>query len=253
MISQTRRTVERSTSQNIRDMLLIGAAVVFLILAIIGIISSAAFVTGANLGASSPASKAKGGDPAGAAALRQARHKAAKIIAVAKSQSQQESAQVMQHAQSEANAILRRARARARRVNSSGPAPRGIATSPPAVTAPVATPTIGTGGQGGAGTGSTPGTSGPTAPSLSGIPASWQVVTYNADVANRTADILNRSAHRFTGTVFLSFYSRRGHLRGRISGNFAAAGNSTSVVPLTLGAEPFKWFSYRLSVGNIRR
>jgi len=96
-----------------------------------------------------------------------------------------------------------------------------------------------------------PVTTGPALPSLAGVPSSWQVVTYNANPAARSADIYNRAAHTLAGTIMLRFYGRRGRLRGTIQGNFLAPAGSTAVVPLPLGMEPARWFRYQLSLTGI--
>lgn len=232
--------------------LVIAGIVVVLIFALLGVVSAGAFVAGKV--SSSPAATAT---PRVVVAQNQTAR-----LAIARAQAQ--ATAIVRHAQVAGRAIVSVATTRANKqvkrmlaaakhqsqatVSSSTPS---IAAAVPPTVAPngafaTTVPTIAQGSVGSGSTGSSGTTSG-TTPNLSGLPASWKVVGYNATFGSGPGSagsitVTNRSGKTFSGYARVT-YAQGGYATGYFSG---LAPGATEV--LSLNGRAYSGGGYSISV-----
>jgi hypothetical protein len=229
-------------------MVLIGLAII-LIFAAIGVVSAGAFV-GNKLAGGSAQPTATAGQPTTVPSslqdVRRARAQATRIVAQARRSGKNAASRALTRAHAQATSVVAAARKKA----SSAPAPVAPA-SPPVAPAPTsAFPSTGSArsatspGNGSISSGASPG-----APNLSGVPASWKVVAYNATFGTGsgvgTVTVLNRSSGSFSGTVKIA-YAKGGAAYASFSG--LAPGQSEV---LALSGSPYPGGGYTILLPSV--
>jgi hypothetical protein len=231
-------------------LLLVGLAII-LIFAVIGVVSAAVFL-GSVVAAGSPHSprvvSTGTTKPSTLQDVRRAQAQATKIVAQARTSGRANARQVTRRARAQATALVVAAKRRAGAIVAGA---SSAAAAPPAAAAPAPTYVApsSSAGSGSAGSGSTTSAS-TSAPNLSGVPASWKVVAYNAVLGTGsgvgTVTVLNRSSGVFSGIVKVAY--TRG---GAAYASFSGLGPGQSEV-LTLTGTPYSGGGYTILLPTVR-
>lgn len=245
----TTRPVSPSNDPTARRRLVLAGLAVIIVFAVIGVVSAGIFL-GSALGSTG---KTTGGiiHPTVAVSSLQDVHRAqvqaTNIVSQARKSGQTVARDITARARARATALVAAAKKSAGAIGASSPAP-GAPSSPsstatgnssttiPGTTgaAPSSTVVSGTSASGGAA-----GT-----PDLSGVPASWKVVAYNAALGTGsrvgTVSVLNRGSGTFSGTVKIAY--NRG---GAAYASFSGLGPGHSEV-LTLSGSPYPGGGYTI-------
>jgi hypothetical protein len=268
------RTVVRRADvprrRNSRDWLLLVLSAVVVIFALIGVVSAGAWV-GGKLSSSKPSRHHANSGPSSltSADITRAHAQATAIIRAAQSAGQVIVKQQTRRAHTQAAHILANARKSSSRVASSKPASTPVSSSAGTTSGSVATPTSAAGAAGGsfatpgAAVGATTATgssvtgtapvSTPGAVDLSGVPASWLVVGYNATFGNGpgtagSITVTNRGSKSFSGVATVHYVGASGTI-GSASAPFSGlAPGETEVLPLNGESYPAGASTYTISV-----
>lgn len=258
---------ERPSGRKRLDAALILAAGVVVLFAVVGVVSAGSYVAGKVSGNSTKATATV--KPATTSALvaqdiHRAQAQATAIVRQAQSAGHSIVASANSKARRQANALLAAARRQAasyRAAAAAAPAPTAVpntsnvgAPSTGVVAPPVLAPTtissvgsVGTGGTVAANPGST---GGAAAPNLSGLPATWLVVGYNATFASGssgigTISVLNRSGKTFAGVATVKYKSG-----GSASASFSGLAPGQSLV-LPLAGSPYPGGGYQIVMSGL--
>jgi hypothetical protein len=248
------RPLDPPRNRKARDRVYLVAMALVLAFAVVGVVSAGVFLAGKF--SSSPAHakthKVSSGNPVAVADVARAQAQATAIVKAAQDASSSIVKSATKSAQKRAAAILAAARHRAAAVPTAVPAPviapTAIAVAPTAVapgftTVPTAVPFSGTTVTGPAGTA-------PTPPNLSGVPANWQVVGYNATFGSGpgsagSVSVINRGRKTFSGVVTVR-YTRGGSATAVFGG--LASGQSAL---LALNGPAYTGGGYHIVLGNL--
>lgn len=230
-----------------RRLVLVGLAII-LVFAVIGVVSAGIFVGSAFTSSAPSHGKGKHATPVPASLrdVRRAQAQATRIVAQARKKARVAARGVTTRARAQATALVVSAKKRAGAIAAAAPtavpAPPVASTGSSAAVPPVSS------GATAPGAGSTSsGTSG--TPDLSGVPASWKVVAFNASLGTGsgigTVTVLNRSSGTFSGTVKIA-YARGGAAYASFSG--LAPGQSEV---LTLSGTPYPGGGYTILLPSV--
>ena len=196
--------------------LVIAGIAVVLLFAVLGVVSAGSFVADHVSSSSKPTTKTASphGTPVAVQDVTRARAQATIIVKEAQAAGKTIVSSATKKASKQATAIVVAAKRNAASQPTAAPAPTAAAAP---TTAPVTGPTPNSGGQA-TGTGSTT----PAPVDLSGVPASWLVVAYNATFGSGPGSagaisIYNRTSKTFSGVVRVS-YARGGSATASYSG-----------------------------------
>ncbi len=256
---------ERPSGRKRLDAALVLAAGVVVLFAVVGVVSAGSFVAGKVSGNSTKATATV--KPATTSALvaqdiHRAQAQATAIVRQAQSAGHSIVASANSKARRQASALIATARRQAASYRASATAaPTAVpntstagASNSGAVSAPGLAPTsvssigsVGNSGTVAAGSGST---SGAAVPNLSGLPATWLVVGYNATFASGsggigTISVLNRSGKTFAGVATVKYKSG-----GSASASFSGLAPGQALL-LRLSGSPYPGGGYQIVMSGL--
>lgn len=255
-----------------RDALILAGIIAVLLLAVVGLLSAGAFVGGKLSGTKAtpvPRPATHAGTPVAGKEVARAQAQATAIVKAAISSGKAIIASASNRARKQARAIIaaaqRKSRVAAAGPTSSAPAASALPpTAPPVVVQPAPTPAPLTGqvsagaaesqstGQAPVSAGSSPAASA-SSPDLSGVPAGWKVVAYNASFGSGpgsagSISVINRGGRAYSGVAKVE-YLGQGRVLGSASAPFSGLlPGQTLVLPLNGPAYPTAATGYHILV-----